>query len=416
MRNVALRSIGVPPINLTIILLTLLIPNIAVFIGGLTGSYITYLFWSTLIIASIPFLYRAGIGAIDLYKALSMGLTLVVIFIALGFIWGFNLRINLFRLSPFSILVSLAIFLIEIVGVEVGRSALIGTVRGFWSKMILGTLGGLIFGSTVYVLIDYFLGIAKVPINFLPGLFYSMILSSLHILGGFGVAVAFRLIVDGFSRFSPLFPSTGELGVVWSGFQSIIYYGILLVILYSVQRLKGISKDMFKFGRFMKLRKYIPEIISLLLVVAVLMTLHFKVVPLVVVSGSMRPTYDVGDIVLITVGSISNVKVGDVIAFIFSGKEVVVHRVYEIVQGGFRTKGDAYLKPDPLIVRKEAVIGKVVGSIPKLGWITIVFREGLKYSEEFMVAVFVALTAIMMFLMKLLRRRKFKFKRSGTYW
>jgi len=416
MLNKVPRHVSVKLIRILIIIFTLLIPNVAILIGGIAGSLITYIIWPTLIILSTPYIYRSGIGAMDAYKGFSIGLILITIFIALGFVWGFNLRVNLIRLSPTSFIISFAIFLIQVIGIEVGRSATVGLVKGFWIRMILGTLSGLFLGSTIYVTMDYFLSATKTPISILPSLLYSMILTSLHILGGFKVAITFRLLVDGYMRFSPIVANTGELGMVWSGFQSMIYYGVLITILYSIRKLRGVSKDLFEFSKLSKLKRYIPEAISLILVIMVLLTLHFKIIPLVIISGSMRPTYDVGDIVLVALHSPCDIEVGDVIAFIFGGKEVVVHRIYQITKEGFRTKGDAYINPDPFIVRRESVVGKVVGYIPKLGWVTIVFREGLKSYEGVIGVTLIALLIIIGISMRFMRRRKFKFKRSGTYW
>ena len=86
----------------------------------------------------------------------------------------------------------------------------------------------------------------------------------------------------------------------------------------------------------------------------------------VVVSNSMRPTFEKGDLVLIQTLS-KQPEVGDII--LFSGfieldkekREFIVHRVYSITRDGMvKTKGDAMPVPDPWEVPPEKIVGKAV--------------------------------------------------------
>jgi signal peptidase len=86
---------------------------------------------------------------------------------------------------------------------------------------------------------------------------------------------------------------------------------------------------------------------------------------LAVTSKSMRPTYDFGDL-LIAVRA-DDVKVGDVIAYRL-GREIIAHRVVNVTGEGFVTKGDAMDRPDPWVVRREDVVGRVVACVPYLGY------------------------------------------------
>jgi signal peptidase len=85
-----------------------------------------------------------------------------------------------------------------------------------------------------------------------------------------------------------------------------------------------------------------------------------------VVSDSMRPTFERGDLVLIQTLS-KEPEVGDII--LFSGfieldeerREFVIHRVYAITERGMvKTKGDAMRVPDPWEVPPEKIVGKAV--------------------------------------------------------
>jgi signal peptidase I len=93
-------------------------------------------------------------------------------------------------------------------------------------------------------------------------------------------------------------------------------------------------------------------------------------IPIAVVkSRSMYPTLDVGDIVIVK-GS-KDYIVGDIIVFRY-GKEIVVHRVFNITSGGIVTKGDANEKPDPWIISYDDIYGKVIAVIPRIGYIALV--------------------------------------------
>lgn len=86
----------------------------------------------------------------------------------------------------------------------------------------------------------------------------------------------------------------------------------------------------------------------------------------VVMSDSMRPTFEKGDLVLIQTLS-KEPQRGDII--LFSGfieldeekREFIIHRVYSISKDGtVKTKGDAMPMPDPWVVPPEKIVGKAV--------------------------------------------------------
>ena len=98
--------------------------------------------------------------------------------------------------------------------------------------------------------------------------------------------------------------------------------------------------------------------------------------PLSVLTGSMRPTYPPGTLVVIKPAAPEEIGVGDVITFqIESGKPAVAtHRVIaRSTDSGtgevrFTTQGDANNTPDPEQVQTAQIRGKVWYAIPYLGW------------------------------------------------
>ncbi len=92
-----------------------------------------------------------------------------------------------------------------------------------------------------------------------------------------------------------------------------------------------------------------------------------------VISGSMVPTYDVGDLIYVKKTDLSQIEIGDPITFILNEDLVVAtHRVVDIDEEKqcFYTKGDANEIADTDPVHFKNVIGVPQFSIPFLGYVS----------------------------------------------
>ena len=112
-------------------------------------------------------------------------------------------------------------------------------------------------------------------------------------------------------------------------------------------------------------------IIAVLLIVSVFpITGNYKF--LVVQSGSMEPTIKMGAILMTK--PTKDYKIGDIITFKNPEKEqeLVSHRIVDLeLKNGktyYTTKGDANEDPDTGKVAKDEVVGKVLFSVPYLGF------------------------------------------------
>ena len=102
---------------------------------------------------------------------------------------------------------------------------------------------------------------------------------------------------------------------------------------------------------------------------------------LTVLSGSMSPAMDPGDVIVISKVDSNEVKKGDIITF-KEGENFVTHRVIEIKKESdtkFITKGDANEDPDQRLVSSEEIKGKVVFTIPKMGYLGNFVRTPLGF-------------------------------------
>jgi signal peptidase len=95
--------------------------------------------------------------------------------------------------------------------------------------------------------------------------------------------------------------------------------------------------------------------------------------PAVVAGVSMEPTMHAGDLVVTQPVELDELTVGDIVRF-DKGQSQIVHRIIEVEQTPvgrvFVTKGDNNNTPDDPILAPQ-VRGKVLVTIPKLGWIPI---------------------------------------------
>jgi signal peptidase len=100
-----------------------------------------------------------------------------------------------------------------------------------------------------------------------------------------------------------------------------------------------------------------------------------------VYTGSMEPAIPVGSIVVIKPANPDTLKVGEIICFKIESESstTVTHRIFNITDKGFITKGDANEDPDQWIVRKENVIGKVIAVIPLIGYVGYFVRTPIGF-------------------------------------
>lgn len=91
-----------------------------------------------------------------------------------------------------------------------------------------------------------------------------------------------------------------------------------------------------------------------------------------VISPSMQPAYNVGDLVYVKSVEPETIEVGDPITFVLDEKlTVATHRVVgiDLESSHFFTKGDANETPDSNPVHFKNLIGKVVFKLPLLGYV-----------------------------------------------
>jgi len=100
----------------------------------------------------------------------------------------------------------------------------------------------------------------------------------------------------------------------------------------------------------------------------------------VVLSDSMSPAIEAGDVVFVSEVPADRIGEGDVVTYRGDGGRVT-HRVVEVVETDsgprFRTKGDANEAPDPALVEPTQVVGVVRFHVPLAGHVILFAQSGL---------------------------------------
>ena len=106
------------------------------------------------------------------------------------------------------------------------------------------------------------------------------------------------------------------------------------------------------------------------------------VFPLIVLTDSMYPMIESGDLIICNTVEAENIKVDDVISFFDpagNGSSIVTHRVIEIVEEDgetkFRTRGDNNNTEDKTLVPADKLVGIYKSRIPNAGHIAMFMQS-----------------------------------------
>lgn len=204
----------------------------------------------------------------------------------------------------------------------------------------------------------------------IPALVSNSVLSYLTYIGGAKNSIIYRLFVLLPSFIAPIVPSLDWFGMAIVGISLplSVYVYLNYVHVNKTERLSKRERKKYSPMSFIPVTVFIA-------VVACFVVGIFKYQPIAVLSGSMSPTFNRGDAVVIKKlnNKEKNLLVkGDVIQFI-SGTKYVVHRINDISNDEygnkiFITKGDHNNAIDVDKIHLDNVIGKVVFVVPFIGY------------------------------------------------
>lgn len=321
----------------------------------------------------------------------------VLLFLAIGVVNDVILGlISGFGRNPLTLTTSLVIFNLikevpRVLGVEFFRGFVLSSSKRVRMSLVLTSffLTSLSFTYTRYLSLltsGYSSSLNFIMRSFMPLFLNNLLIGYLFVLGGIRNSLTYSMFTRLYTYLMPLLPnvSIGVLAVV-SVVQVFTFFTILGVLFF-----KGFSVSKSSFS---------SKLLSLGLLIMVLAALTsilagYRV--LVVVSGSMTPFLNVGDLVVVdTRINSGDVLVGDVIAF-YLGRDIVIHRVIQILNTSSRvkyvTKGDANESPDPFRVTHDALLGKYVFKIPLVGYLWIYLMQALLNYQNLVIVVTLLMT------------------------
>ena len=326
---------------------------------------------------------RWRLGKSPAHAALLIGGFQVSLLIIAGLFVGFGN--SPYSHTPLGVITNIIFIGSALLGLELSRAYLIkkGTLTMRNVTFILG-LTTVLFMFVNIQLIDIttlsfnepaaiaqFVGVTVIPL-----LAMSLLASYFAYLGGALAAISYIGVLQAFEWFSPVLPDLN-----WALIALIGTIGPaigFLIVQSSIQITREIS---FKGKRRKKTKDPALSWIAVAIVSVLLVFFSFGflgVQPTVIYSGSMQPTMDVGDIIIVTEVPIDSIEAGDIIQYRTASANVI-HRVYEVYEEGnaklFTTKGDANTNPDDTPILPEQIMGKAAFTIPKIGWIPIIIKS-----------------------------------------
>lgn len=366
-----------------ILLLAFLTDNLIFgpWVGGFVGNYMLPAFMWSFVIGFVFWLPRVKYaGKIRLRRlACWLAMVCVLIMILAMFIQG---GIGGFGNSPYDrsvmgILINLVSLSAMIGAMEMSRAWMLN--RCFLRRPLAGI-----------ALISLFFTILSIPLNkwsglqgglattkfigmtLFPEIAQNVLVTYLAFLGGPVPAILYQLGIIMAERLSPVLPNMNWVSQTLFGTLAPVIGFILVQQIYreEARLVRGQSRDGQEFG-------WVMTALASILILWFSMGV-FSYAPRVVVSGSMAPTMKIGDVVIIKTIPGEEARIGDIIMFPLNNMKVT-HRVVKVQeQEGkkkFVTKGDANREEDQSPVALQAVKGKVVLVIPKVGYPTIFMRN-----------------------------------------
>lgn len=323
-----------------------------------------------------------GIGAFQVYLA-----------VIAGFFDKFGKSPNSFTLK--GIIINLVFVSAGLIGMEISRAWLINRFAGGKPSTFVPVVIALLYTALCLSLnqLSSWGGTLEqktqsLGSTYLPLFSENLMASFLALWGGAVPAMAYRGVLQAFNWFCPVLPN---LNWALKALTGTLVPVLGLVIVEQFARAK-LNPGKFRRESGKGLAGWV--VLSAVGIVALWFSLGiFPVRPTVIISGSMRPVMDVGDIAIVAKVNLKHLKEGDVIQYHqVEGRIPVLHRIIKthVIQGKqvFITKGDDNNSPDSLPVYPEQVVGKVVFVVPKAGWVTIAAKQlfiskaDLKKQEE----------------------------------
>ena len=210
-------------------------------------------------------------------------------------------------------------------------------------------------------------------LTFLPSLTENILCSWITYHFGFKPSLIYVLIIKLYPYLLPIIPNPNEY------IYSIIFFLLPIIILFKLRKwltMDRVNEEVER-SRKKQLWPYIPLTIIVITLVY-FVSGYFKYYAVAIATGSMVPTINKGDVVIVNQQFTEDLETGAVIAYKYGGK-VIVHRINDLIKKDktiiIYTKGDANNDIDGWKVTPDMIIGIVKKKVPAIGFPTIWLNE-----------------------------------------
>lgn len=135
--------------------------------------------------------------------------------------------------------------------------------------------------------------------------------------------------------------------------------------------------------------------------------IYLEYISLISYLGSMEPTLNVNDVIVVKSCDVRELKNGDIITFT-KDKRTISHRIIKIMEKerdrAFVTQGDRNEIADEGFISKEQIYGKVIFNIPKIGNVV----EYIQNKKGFIQIIILVIIAFLLTCMKDERKNRRK--------
>lgn len=314
-------------------------------------------------------------------KMIIIMLSYIIIYSCFGFIFGF-VR-SPYNHSLIIIIKNIWQMIVPIIGIEYLRNVLIDSnERSTGSLLIIGILFFFIELDILQIISlssnseDLFKYLCS---TIIPLLFQEMLFNYLTLKTSYKITLTYRILFILMQILLPVFPYTDwfSKGVISILFITIVY----MIFKYDIdKRNQRISRRKIK---TLNPVLYIP-FFAFIFIFFLFNFGVFKIQPIAIMSNSMKPLFEKGDVVIlckVKENEIKNIKKNDILVY-NKDNRYIVHRIIEIIEKDglryFRTKGDNNSSPDNDLVEENQVVGIYQMRIKYIGFPSVWLQEKLK--------------------------------------
>ncbi len=354
-----------------------------------------YIVLVTMNILVIAITYRRTIykkptyNVVSTYIPLMIAVTLAPLFFS-GIFFGFGKSI--YFVEPLAVIAPFILTLTSLTAIEHVKALMLKK----WSVVFL-ILISVIMSFIMIQPIQLATNAGETSILFMRELMMNLTTSIIIILDGLLPALYYRLGVDLIWYYFPIQPM---IKTYMSGIMLMIGLIAALVILdYTKFTHSPTLTPKREIGIIGKIKAIAPILILGIIAVSQFAGVH----SFVVLTGSMEPEINPGDMVIVK--KTGQYSVGDIIAFSTSGT-IIVHRIHGFEDSLVITKGDANDYVDPWKIDQDKIIGKTMFIIPYLGYPLILLSNllGTYYMGLLFLVSLILLFLFLSYYTKLIRR------------